>query len=126
MTEQTLTIRGWHPPQELNAGHSHWAVVAKHRDQTKRLVWLSARGAEWVFFPGRVRLEVTLVYPRRYEADPDNLHARCKALLDALKGEFFSDDRGSVLDLVVTTAVQRKTKETRLRLVALDAKGSVS
>lgn len=123
MTEQTLTIRGWHPEQLANGPHEHWATKARKKRDAARVAYLSALGAEWVKVPGRVRLEIVFVFPQRRRRDPDNLYARAKGLIDGVK-EFFEDDDADHLDLHVSALVQPKTKETRLRLMALSPEGN--
>ena len=137
---QTLTITDWHPTMSANGSHGHWRTHQKKHDVDRDMAWAAARQANWEFVPGKVHLTVTLVYPRKYRVDADNLAARCKGLIDGLKGRsslngvratmivngqlqpafgFFTDDSTEWLDLVVRAEVVKGVKATRLELRAV-------
>lgn len=113
---QRLVIEGWLPPHELNGPHQHWATRRQQRLMAGLTVLGAARHADWRRVEGRVRLTVTFVYPRKYRIDAENLHARLKGPLDALKGEYFVDDSMDWLDLVVRVRVEKGRKATELVL----------
>jgi hypothetical protein len=135
---QRLTIRCWHPTTNPNGSNSkgHWSTIRRRHDVDRDMAWASARQAGWVFVPGKVRLTITFVYPRKYRIDADNLAARCKGLIDGLNSAartqkiggtmvrtlgpgFFTDDSTEWLDLHVDATVERGVKETRLTLESL-------
>lgn len=79
--------------------------------------------------PGKVRLTIVLVYPRKYRVDADNLVAKCKGLIDGLKCPgmgrdcvkfhhkgFFYEDSTVWLELVVRAEVEPGVKATRITL----------
>lgn len=133
-----LVIPGYHPPQRLNSqSKRHWAVIQAEHDEAAYLAYRWARINGWKHIEGRVRLTITLVYPRHYRTDADNLHARCKGLLDGLKDQparkvrrgagyvilpaerrFFEDDCTDVLDLQVRTRVEKGERYTEMELEA--------
>jgi hypothetical protein len=86
-TGQSLTIKDWHPRTNVNGDNArrHWSVIRRNHDIDRDMAWASAKQAGWVFVSGRVKLTITLVYPRKYRVDADNLAARCKGLIDGLK-----------------------------------------
>jgi Holliday junction resolvase RusA-like endonuclease len=99
-------------------GKAQWRAI-KARKAAKVMAWTSARQARWQFVPGRVRLQITYVFPINRRRDIDNLYARSVGLVNGLKGEFFEDDDTEHLDLHVTGIVERGVKETRLVLEAI-------
>lgn len=129
---QTAVIQHWHPTMSANGSHGHWATHQKKHNIDRDMAWACARQAGWEFVPGRVRLTITLVYPRRYRVDADNLVAKCKGLIDGLKtlhygggfnltpvirrSGFFTDDSTEWLELIVRAVVEPGVKETRLQL----------
>jgi hypothetical protein len=135
---QTAVINGWHPTMSANGSHGHWATRQKKHDIDRDTAWATAMQAGWVFVPGRVRLTIVLVYPQRYGRgmDADNAVARCKGLIDGLKGfeakhlplvgvtldrptrrkGYFEDDSTDWLELVVRAEVEPGVKATRLTL----------
>lgn len=117
---QTLTVRDWMPQWNPNGtgNRSHWATLQKRKRADEVMAWAAARQAGWVRIPGKVRLEIVFVYPRKVRVDTDNLYSRVKGLVDGLKKEFFEDDSTDVLDLHVTAVVEPGTKETRMTLRA--------
>ena len=121
MTRQSLVIPGWHPPQFANGSHGHWRAKWEAKRDAGWLAALVAQTQGWRFVPGKVRLEIVLVYPRKYRVDSDNLHARCKGLIDGLKAEFFTDDSTDWLELHVTATVEKGVKETRVTLAPAEA-----
>lgn len=133
MTAQFLRIDGWHPTSSPNAQNHHWRTRQKRHHADRDMAWASAKHAGWDFVQGRVRLTITLVYPRKYRVDADNMVARCKGLIDGLKsqsiarkqaryeiveqrGGFFTDDSTEWLDLRVEAVVEPGVKATRLTL----------
>jgi hypothetical protein len=98
------------------------------------MAWASAKHAGWQFVNGRVRLTITLVYPRKYRVDADNLAARCKGLIDGLKNYtpprpvaiphtgievrrgFIEDDDTEHMELLVRAEVRRGEKATEITL----------
>lgn len=139
---QTLEIRDWLPTVNPNGSRArrHWSVMRKFHDIDRDMAWAAARQAGWVFVPGRVRLTITLVFPRKPIPDPDNAVARCKGLIDGLKNRdqrvktgnqlapwvgciqqnFFTDDDSEHLDLRVNAVVEKGIKAVRITLEALD------
>lgn len=118
--KQTLEIPGWLPPPVLNGSRQlHWSVLKRRADSTKLMAWTAARQAGWTRVPGRVRLTVTFVFTVNRRRDVDNMYARCKHLIDGLKGEFFADDSMDIMELTVKTEVQPGLKATRIELESL-------
>jgi hypothetical protein len=116
---QTLSIPGWHPPNVANGPQTNRYTRQKVKNGAQTTVWASAKEAAWERVSGRARLTVTLVYPRAYRIDTDNLYARCKPICDGLK-PWIVDDSRRWLELVADVAVRRgATKATELMLEAL-------
>lgn len=131
---QTLVIPDWHPTSSPNNQKRHWRAVQKNHHIDRDMAWASAKHAGWTFMQGRVRLTITLIYPRKYRVDADNLAARCKGLIDGLKTHvptlkvavphtgldirrgFFFDDSTEWLDLRVLAEVRRGEKATEITL----------
>lgn len=133
---QTLVIPAWHPKTSPNNQKRHWRAVQQNHHHDRDMAWASAKHAGWTFVPGRVRLTITFVYPRKYRVDADNLVARCKGILDGLKGRglsltllhtkgirmadtrhgFFEDDSSDILELRVRSEVRPGCKATELVL----------
>jgi hypothetical protein len=125
---QHLVIPDWHPTMSANGSHGHWATRQKKHDVDMMMAWASAKHAGWTFMSGRVKLTITLVYPRTYRVDADNLAARCKGLIDGLKGPnskkmlnsgFFTDDNTQWLELTVRAEVRKGCKQTEITLESL-------
>src|SRR5437868_5844915 len=94
---QTVVIHHWHPTTNPNGSHLHWATHQKKHDIDCDVAWACARQAGWEFVPGRVKLTITMVYPRKYRVDADNLAARCKGLIDGLRSHNSAGRYGLVL-----------------------------
>jgi hypothetical protein len=134
---QHMVIADWHPKSSPNNQKRHWRTVQKNHHIDRDMAWASAKHAGWQFVEGRVRLTITLVYPRKYRVDADNLAARCKGLIDGLKHHvptlkvtvphtgldirrgFFEDDSTEWLELLVRAEVRRGEKATEILLEAL-------
>lgn len=127
--KQELLIRGWHPRTSPNGSHGHWSTHQRNHDVDRDMAWASARQAGWTYVPGRVRLTITLVYPRKPVPDPDNAVARCKGLIDGLTEKryvsgiqerrysgWFTDDSTEWLDLEVRVVVEKGIKAVRIEL----------
>lgn len=115
---QTCVITGWLPRPAMNVGHRHWAVRHRTVKAEKLTVWAYAHNAGWQRVEGRVRLTVTFVFPVERKRDLDNLHARAKSTIDALK-PFFTDDSPEWLELHVNAEVRKGERATELRLEAI-------
>lgn len=122
---QTLTISNWHPLTSANRSHDHWRKIQRAHHIDRDMAWASAMQAGWKAIPGKVRLTIVLVYPRTYRIDTDNLHTKCKGLIDGLKSDYrnnhgrlgwFADDSTEWLELIVRVEVEKGKKETRLTL----------
>jgi hypothetical protein len=117
---QTMAIPDWHPTMSANGSHGHWRTHQARHDADQRQGLRYAEHFGWTFMPGRVSLTITLVYPRTYRVDADNLAARCKGLIDGLrlrKGRgFFTDDSTEWLDLYVKADVRKGVKATEITL----------
>lgn len=87
-----------------NGSHGHWSTRQKKHDIDRDTAWASAKHAGWRYETGKVRLTITLVYTRKYRVDADNLAARCKGVIDGLKGWFVDDDTEH-LELAVRTGI---------------------
>jgi Holliday junction resolvase RusA-like endonuclease len=69
----------------------------------------------------RAHVVVTFIYhSRRHVQDRDNLYARCKCLVDALKGLLLVDDDPAHLELVVR---QQLGKERGVRITIRPLEG---
>ena len=113
---QSLVIPNFLPAQLANGPHEHWATKQSKKREASSMVRMAAMLAKWTPVPGRVRLDITFVFPQKRRRDYDNLVARTKGLLDGLKGRWFEDDDLEHLDLHVTAIVEPKVKETRITL----------
>ena len=134
---QELVIRDWHPRTNPNGDNArrHWSVIRRNHDIDRDMAWASAKQAGWVFVPGRVKLTITLVYPRNTLPDTDNAYAKVKGLIDGLKHEgmvkpgvgwwesaaaglrgFFTDDSTEWLELEVRAIVEKGCKAVRIEL----------
>lgn len=120
-----MTITDWHPATSANRSHDHWRKTQKAHHADRDMAWASAMQAGWTRVPGKVRLTVVLVYPRKYRLDADNLASKCKGLIDGLKSDhvhnhgrlgWFADDSTEYLELDVRAVVERGVKQTRLTL----------
>lgn len=121
MDAQTMTLERWHPPSVANGAHGSWrARVAKRRETLQQVGW-QALIDKWRRVPGKARLEIVLVYPRKYRVDTDNLYSRCKDAVDALK-DYMVDDSTDWLELHVSAVVEKGVKETRLTLSPVQVK----
>jgi len=116
VSRQTLTIEDWLPAPVTNAGHGHWATKYRQAEIAKKMAWASAKQAGWAYVEGKVRLTITLIFGVRRQRDHDNAVARCKHLVDGLKGAFFKDDSTDWMELVVKTEVRPREKGVRLVL----------
>ena len=124
--KQSLTIPSWLPAPVLNGSRQvHWTVLRKRAEADKIMAWSAAKQAGWTFVPGKVRMVVTLVFPVNRRRDRDNTMARCKHVIDGLKGVFFTDDSMDMLDLEVRAEVQPGTKATHIELSSADHQQSV-
>jgi hypothetical protein len=113
--KQELTIPNWHPPQTANGSHGHWTTRRRVKQMTELLVHVHATTERWQKVDVKARLCIVLVYPRRYRVDTDNLYARVKDTVDALK-HYLVDDSTEWLDLNVTAVVEKGVKATRISL----------
>lgn len=108
---QTFTIEGWLPAPVTNAGHHHWAKVRRQTDWDKATVWSYAKHAGIQKVDGPAILNVTFVFGSHRRRDTDNLYARAKYVVDALK-PWIVDDSQDWLELHVTASVQKGRKAT--------------
>ena len=68
---------------------------------------------------GRVRVDVTFVYPTRRRRDPDGLAGLVKPLLDVLVARgLLRDDDSEHVELAVRAVTERGVTATRIRLEA--------
>lgn len=141
MTVQSLWISDWHPKSSPNNQKRHWRTVQQNHHHDRDMAWASAKHAGWEFMPGKVRLTITLIYPRKYRVDADNLAARCKGIIDGLKSQAFTtrhsrgeivyqragfctDDSTEWLELIVRAEVQRGRKGVHMLLESLSESAS--
>jgi len=132
MPAQTLTIPAWHPKTNVNGSNArrHWSVIRKNHDIDRDMAWAAAKQAGWVFVPGKVRLTITLVYPKRPLPDTDNAYSKIKGCLDGLHCHgcihqmqhigFFRDDSAEHLELIVRAEVVPGCKQTKIELEAVE------
>lgn len=128
---QRLVIPNWHPQTSANRSHDHWRKVQRAHHADRDMAYVVANASGWKPVRGRVRLAITLVYPRKYRVDADNLAARCKGLIDGLRDRkpsgtwmaglgnvrgFFTDDSTEWLDLHVRAEVRPGVKQTEITL----------
>ena len=115
---QKLVITDWHPQFNPNGtgNRSHWATIGRKKRADQTMVWAAAKQANWLLYPGKVQLEIVFVYPRKVRVDTDNLYARVKGCVDALKGWWIDDDRSDVLDLRVRSEVRPGVKALEMTL----------
>jgi hypothetical protein len=136
VTVQRVVVPSWHPTTSPNGSHGHWAAHNKRHHIDRDMAWARAMQAGWTFVPGKVRLTIVFVYPRKVRVDSDNLVARCKGLIDGLKRHeglmgqgrtaayvrrqgFFTDDSTEYLELVVRAETQPGVKQLEIELEAL-------
>lgn len=120
---QTLTIEGWLPAPLANGQHGHWFTRQRKLNQAKEWARNYALNACWRRVDGPARLDIVLVFPAHRRRDTDNLYARCKGLVDGLKGRYFVDDSTDWLDLHVAARVEKGRKAVELTLAPATGTG---
>lgn len=118
---QTATIEGWLPSATVNA-RRHWAAVAKANRTEHATVWGTLKFAQWEPVKGLARLTIVFVFGTQRRRDTDNLYARAKSTVDAVrKGGWIEDDHTGILELRVQAEVVKGCKATRLTLEAISS-----
>ena len=102
----TITVPG-HPPG-LN-DRLHWRARRRLEQPFRESVGWQAKAFGLPEPLARARVVVTFVYHgRRHAQDTDNLYARCKCLVDALRGIVIVDDSPRHVELEVRQQLGRE------------------
>ena len=105
------------PPNVANR-RIHWAAKRLYRNQA----WAYARSKVQRTHPIPEKVRVSLHFRLWALMDEDNLVARCKLPIDALKGEYFIDDDPAHMELgEVTQEVNRKDRGVTVSVEVVEA-----
>jgi len=119
MSVQRCIIEHWVPEQLANSNLNRF-VRQKRHNAAQVMVWASCMQVGWRPVTGKARLTITLIFSMKRRRDADNLHSRCKGLIDGVvKGGWIEDDNPEILDLEVRSEVQPGRKATILELEAI-------
>lgn len=112
---QRCAIEDWLPTMSANGSHGHWSASKRKHDTDMQTTYGSLLHAGWKRITTRGVLTIALVFPQRRRRDADNLHYRCKGLIDGVK-PFLVDDDTEHVELVVLAVVEPGVKCVRLEL----------
>jgi hypothetical protein len=91
---------------------AHWAKLAKEKDDWTLLIPLCAEANRQQEGERRM-VEIVFCKTRGPESDSDNLHARCKSILDALvRRGWMIDDSPKYIDLRVSETTRAASTQT--------------
>lgn len=91
---------------------AHWSTLKKEKDDWTLLIPLCAEANRQQEGERRM-VEIVFCKTKGPESDPDNLHARCKSILDALvRRGWMIDDSPKYIDLRVSETTRARRTAT--------------